>query len=318
MNFEKIILNKAKNSGKWIVLPEAGKSSEVLKAGLLAVKQKICNVVLIGDEKLNKYQSKNIKVINHKKFDGLKDMQNFLFELRKEKGLTLSEAKKLLADENYFATVFVKMGLADAVVSGKVTESKNVIKPALQIIKAKNKNSIVSSCFLMLSKTQKFVFADCGLVVSPTDDELCEIALASAQSAKTFLNLQPKVALLSYSTLKSGSGESVDKVLSAANKLKTLKPKFKFEGPLQFDAATEKAVALAKAPKSKIAGECNTFVFPSLDAGNIGYKIFKFASGGSAIGPIMQNLDKPVNDLSRSASEKEILLSIAITVLQTY
>ena len=316
MKIQKLIFKKAKEKkDKWIVLPEASVSREVLNAGLKASKFGLCKVIFLGDDALKKFENKNIKVINPKTFEKLGEMQKFLFELRKEKGLTFAGAKKLLKDLNYFGVTLVKMGFADGMVSGKVSSSKDVIRPALQIIKTKQGIKTASSCMLMLGK-KSYTFADCGIVRYPTAEQLCDIAKASAFSTEKFLGVKAKVGFLSFSTLGSGNGESVDLVCEAVKLLKKQKVGFEFEGPLQADSALNLEVAKQKAPKSRIAGFCNTLIFPNLDAGNIGYKLFREASGCECVGPITQGLAKPVNDLSRGANEKEILLSIATTIIQ--
>ena len=316
MKIEKLIIKKAREkAGARIVLSEASLSSEVLQSGLRAAKMGICKIILLGDSSLKKFESKNVEVINPKTYKRLGQMQNFLFELRREKGLSLEAAKKLLKDLNYFGVVLVKMGFADGMVSGKVSETKNVIKPALQIIKTRKGVHMASSCTLMLGK-QNYNFADCGLVKYPSAGELCDIAKESACSTEKLLGVRAKVAFLSFATLGSADGASVDNIKSAMASLKRQKAKFEFEGPLQVDSAINKEVAKFKAPNSKIAGFCNTLVFPNLDAGNIGYKLFREGSGCRCVGPLVQGLAKPVNDVSRGASVEEILLTIAITVLQ--
>lgn len=316
MDLRKKFLKDAKNSNCWIALPEAGRCERVLKAGLFAAKKKICNIILIGDEKLKQFECKNIKVINPKSFDKISEMSSLLFLLRKEKGLTLAQAKKLVQDENYFAVMLLKMGLCDGVVNGAITPSKQVIKPALQIIKSEKNVKTVSTAFIICNKNMNLILSDCALNINPDAQALSEIASISAKTCEDFLGERAKVGFLSYSTKGSASGESVDKICETLKILKAKKAKFSFDGEFQVDAALDENVAQLKATKSKIAGSCNTLIFPDLNSGNIGYKMLRLAKGCVAIGPVVQGLAKPVNDVSRSATQTEIVLSMAITAIQ--
>jgi phosphate acetyltransferase len=216
---------------------------------------------------------------------------------------------------NYFATMMVHLGYADGMVSGAIHSTADTIRPALQIIKTIPEVSLVSSLFFMCLKTKVLVYGDCALNQNPNADELAQIAISCARTALAF-GIEPKVAMLSYSTGESGSGEDVDKVKEATKIVKSLRPDLDVEGPIQYDAAIDKEVAMIKLPNSKVAGEASVFIFPDLNTGNNTYKAVQRSSGAIAIGPVLQGLKKPVNDLSRGCSVADIVNTILITAIQ--
>ena len=246
----------------------------------------------------------------------MEKMVSTLVELRKGK-MSEEECRKLLKQANYFGTMLVKMGYADALLGGATYSTADTVRPALQIIKTKPGNKIVSSCFILVrangvGENEVLAMGDCAINIKPTEDELVEIGLETAQTAKIF-GIDPKVAYLSYSTLGSGKGEDVDKMRNACNKLKALAPDLDVDGELQFDAAVSPRVAHTKCPDSKVAGHANTFIFPDINAGNIGYKIAQRLGSFDAYGPILQGLNAPINDLSRGCNALEVYSMAIIT-----
>lgn len=318
MNIAKNLIKEVKGLKGKIILPEAENSKLVMQAGLNMAKRGICEVIFLTTGKLDGYIAKNVSVVNTKNFERLGEMTEALYQLRKHKGITLADAKKLLKTPMYFACMMLKLNMATGIVCGAVTSSKDVLKTALQIIKAEEGIKTVSSAFIMMGKGIKspLVMSDCGLVVDPSPEELCDIAQASVSTMRNIVGLEPRLAFLSYSSHSSGAGDSVDKVKQAVKLFKTRKTGAVFDGELQADSALSKRVADIKVPKSKIKGDANVLIMPNLDAGNIGYKLFQQASGCTAIGPITQGLAKPVNDLSRGATLNEIEIAILITLKQ--
>ncbi len=322
------VLAKAKQHYKTIVLPE-GEDLRVLKAAHLINKDKICKIILLGDEKRikddfaqNGWDINGIEIIKPETSPKLKEYANLLFELRKNKGMTEEEAFKTAQNYNYFGTLMIKSGDADGMVSGANHSTADTVRPALQIIKSANKDRGVSSFLVMVSKDKPYVFADCAITINPTAKELADIALESSLSAIRF-GFEPKVAMLTFSTYGSGKGEQVDKVVEATKLAKEALNSEEFrnlhielDGELQADAALDEVVAQKKAPASHVAGHANVLVFPNLEAGNIGYKLLQRLGGCEAYGPMLQGLNAPVNDLSRGAFAEDIVGVIAITALQ--
>ena len=304
------IYNLAKANLKKIVLPET-QDERIQAAAKIVVDQKIADITLVSPQ----YISQNQQLYQ--------DLSQQLFELRQSKGLTFDEAQKLLTNPLYFATMMVKTNLADGLVAGATTTTQETFRPALQIIKAKPGQSIVSSFFIMESPNQNFgqngvfLFADCGLNVNPNADQLAQIAIQSADSFKRLIGGQPKIAMLSYSTNGSGAGESVDKVRQATEIVKQIDSNILIEGETQVDAALVPEVSLKKNPQSQIKGQSNILIFPNLDAGNIGYKLVERLGLAKAFGPITQGIAKPINDLSRGCSVEDIVTTIAITSVQS-
>ena len=326
MIIEKII-RKAQKNKKTIVLPEY-MDERVLKAAERATKEKIANIIIVGNEKSIIKKNKKIDLSKVTFIDpqncGLTNIFiNKLYKLRKEKGMTLDEASKLIyEDYMYFACMLVKEGMADGIVSGACHSSSNTLRPALQIIKTKRNCKLVSAFFLMEVPNCKygeegtFVFADCGLVQDPTSEELAYIAKSSNDSFELLTEKKAKVALLSHSTKGSAKHTLIDKVTQAVKIAHRKYPTLELDGELQLDAAILPEIAKTKAPDSKIAGHANTLIFPNLDAGNIGYKLVERLGKANAYGPLTQGIAAPINDLSRGCSVNDIVGVIAITALQ--
>ncbi len=321
MMFEYKLFDMANANRKTIVLPESS-DERVLRAAEIILRRKIANIILLSDEiKLkNRYLRLGLNLSDATVIDPCKSelMDKFVdtfYELRKSKGLSLEGAKDAMLHVNYFATMMVHLGYADGMVSGAIHSTGDTIRPALQIIKTLPSISIVSSVFFMCLKTKVLVYGDCAVNQSPNSEELAQIALSSANTAKSF-GIEPKVAMLSYSTGESGSGADVDKVRKATKIVKQLDPDLPVEGPIQYDAAVNKTVAKTKLPDSKVAGEANVFIFPDLNTGNNTYKAVQRSSNAIAIGPILQGLNKPINDLSRGCLVEDIVNTIAITAIQ--
>jgi phosphate acetyltransferase len=322
MNFIKSFEKQAKAICPRIVYPES-EDERVIKAIINVYNKKLAKPILIGSKRkinnsLKKFGLKNhsIKIIDNKNYDNLIFLCEELVKLRKNKGMTFVKAKKLLLnDKNYFGTMLVKTDFADAMISGSVSTSAETIRPALQIIKGKG-NGIVSSVFFMIIKNQIFLFSDCGLNVNPNYMELSSIAIRSYETAKEF-GMNPKIAFLSFSTNSSSDNKEINKIKKA---VKMTKKHFGdnclVEGEMQVDAAIDKKVSQIKFPKSKVKGDANVLIFPDLNSGNIGYKLVERFAGAKAIGPILQGLNKPINDLSRGCSVQDIIDSTIITAMQ--
>lgn len=327
MSFIEKIKEEAKNNKKIIVLPET-MDRRVLEAAEIAIKENIAQIILIGNpEEIGKnnvdLDLKEAEIIDPNQNELTDKFINNLFELRKEKGMTIEESKRLLIEDYmYYACMLVKEGYADGVVSGACHSTANTLRPSLQIIKTKPGTSIVSTFMLMdvpnceYGTNGTFIFADCGLEQNPTADKLASIALSSAESFKLLVKEEPLVAMLSHSTYGSAKHSDVDKVVEAVKIAKTNFPKYKIDGELQLDAAIIPEVALSKAPNSEVAGKANVLIFPDLDAGNIGYKLVQRLAKAEAYGPITQGIAAPINDLSRGCSVEDIVGVIAITAVQ--
>ncbi len=321
------IIQRVKKNKKTIVLPES-MDERVLKAANKIIKDDIANIILIGNKESVEKKNKDINISEVTFIDPNNcSLTNIfidkLFELRKEKGMTKEEAKKLLTEDYmYFACMLVKEGMADGVVSGACHSSSNTLRPALQIIKTKKDCKLVSAFFFMevpncnYGEDGSFVFADCGLVQDPISEELAYIAKSSSESFELLTDKKAKIALLSHSSKGSAKHELVDKVVNGVKFAKEMYPELEIDGELQLDAAIVPEVAATKAPNSKVAGHANTLIFPDLDAGNIGYKLVQRLAKAEAYGPITQGINKPVNDLSRGCSSDDIVGVVAITVLQ--
>lgn len=320
--FQYSLLGKAKANKKTIVLPE-GEEDRILKAADYLLERDIVNLVIVGEREsiLVRAQELGLKSLSKASFQSMSDeeilskMISKLCELRAKKGMTEEQAREQLKDASYFGTMLVVLGLADGLVSGSVNSTANTVRPALQVIKTKPGSKLVSGAFIMCFKDHVAVFADCAINLNPDAQQLADIALQSAQTAKAF-GLDPKVGMLSYSTLGSGKGPDVDLVEEATKIVKESDPDLKVVGSIQFDAAWSETVAASKAKGNDIAGHVNVFVFPDLCAGNIGYKAVQRSSGALAVGPILQGLNKPVNDLSRGALVQDIINTVALTALE--
>lgn len=320
--FQYSLLGKAKANKKTIVLPE-GEEDRILKAADYLLERDIVNLVIVGEREsiLARAQELGLKSLNKASFQSMRDeeilskMISKLCELRAKKGMTEDQAREQLKDASYFGTMLVVLGLADGLVSGSVNSTANTVRPALQVIKTKPGSKLVSGAFIMCFKDHVAVFADCAINLNPDAQQLADIALQSAQTAKAF-GLDPKVGMLSYSTLGSGKGPDVDLVEEATKIVKESDPDLKVVGSIQFDAAWSETVAASKAKGNDVAGHVNVFVFPDLCAGNIGYKAVQRSSGALAVGPILQGLNKPINDLSRGALVQDIINTVALTALE--
>ena len=326
MSFIDNIITRAKANKKTIVLPET-MDDRVLGAAEKIVNEDVANVILIGnkEEILEKNSSLNKCVIIDPIEDSVltDELTLKLYELRKEKGLSVEEARKLLTEDYmYFACMLVKTGRADGVVRGACHSTANTLRPALQIIKTKENCKLVSAFFLMVvpdcqyGSNGTFIFADSGLVQDPTSEELAYIANSSADSFELLVQDKARVAMLSHSSMGSAKHELVDKVVNGVNLAKKMYPELEIDGELQLDAAIVPEVANSKAPNSKVAGHANVLIFPNLDAGNIGYKLVQRLAKAEAYGPITQGIAAPINDLSRGCSVEDIVGVVAITCVQ--
>ena len=309
----------AKSSKKTIVLPE-GEDPRTIEAAKKIVAEGLANLVILGDP--DKIDVEGVTVIDPRSAEKHDEYAAAFAELRKKKGVTLPEAMEQMNDATYFGTMMVKMGDADGLVSGACHSTANTLRPALQILKTAPGTKLVSAFFIMCTDKAEYgddgtlLFADCGLNIDPTADELSEIAIASAGSWEKYMGTQPKVAMLSFSTMGSAKGEVPTKVQEATELAHEKAPELAVDGDLQLDAALVPSVAALKAPGSDVAGKANVLVFPDLEAGNIGYKLDQRFAGAQAYGPILQGIAKPVNDLSRGCSADDIVGVVAITAVQ--
>ena len=319
--FEFGLFERARNNRKRIVLPESN-DERILRATEILLRRDVAEIILLGDKKevLDRSRTLGIDIskasfVNPKTSPLMDKYVNIFYELRKKKGLTLEVARQSLELDSYFATMMVHCGDADGMVSGAVHTTQDTIRPALQIIKTKPEISIVSSVFFMCLETKVLVYGDCAVNQDPNAEQLAQIAMTSSQTAKMF-GIEPRVAMLSYSTGDSGKGDDVEKVREAAKIVKQEMPNLLVEGPIQYDAAIDAKVAKTKLPDSKVAGKATVFIFPDLNTGNNTYKAVQRSSGAIAIGPVLQGLNKPVNDLSRGCLVADIVNTVAITAIQ--
>ncbi len=318
----KYLYKKAKELQKTIVFPEAGFSDRTIEAIKIIQKKGIAKPVLIGDESALVLRDKSLidyQIINPQTFQNKNEIINALYEKRKEKGMSREEAEKLALDPYYFSTLLVDLGFADGMVAGAEASTANTVRPALQVIKAKKKGGVVSSCFIMFGKNKFLkdkciIIADCGVLMHPNEDELYQIACQSVETYRSLGLANPKVAFLSFSSKGSANDESLETIRKAYQKFK--KTGIPCDGELQFDAAMVERVANQKCPDSPIKGDANILIFPDLNSGNICYKVMQYVGGLNAIGPILQGLKKPVNDLSRGCSVEDIVAVTAVTALQ--
>ena len=310
----------AKSNKKTIVLPE-GEDSRTIEAAKKIVEEDLANLIILGDPAT--IDVPGVTVIDPRTAERKQAYAEKFAELRAKKGVTLPEALEQMNDATYFGTMMVKMGDADGLVSGACHSTANTLRPALQILKTAPGTKLVSAFFIMCTKSPEFgadgtlLFADCGLNINPNADELSEIALASAESWKAFMpGEEPKVAMLSFSTMGSAKGDVPTKVQEAVKLANEKNPELALDGDLQLDAALVQSVADLKAPNSSVAGNANILVFPDLEAGNIGYKLVQRFGGAEAYGPVLQGIARPVNDLSRGCSADDIVGVVAITAVQ--
>lgn len=319
--FERQLIEQAKANRKHVVLPE-GEDDRILQAVDQLLKQGVAELTILGDVDDMNRRARDLgldlsgaHLINHLESGLADEFAADFAELRKKKGVTLEEARETMKDVSYFGTMMVHKGLADGMVSGAAHTTAHTIKPSFQIIKTAPGTSVVSSIFLMVMQGRLWAFGDCAVNPNPTAEQLGEIAAVSARTAQQF-GIDPKVAILSYSTGTSGSGPDVDRAVAAVEAARQADPELVVDGPLQFDAACDPGVGKKKAPDSPVAGQANVFIFPDLEAGNAGYKIAQRTGGALAVGPVLQGLNKPVNDLSRGATVPDIVNTVAITAIQ--
>ena len=317
------MIEKLKANPKKIVFTE-GSDPRIIEASSRLLAANFLTPILVGKEdeifKAAEEAGYNIKgatIIDPENFDRFDEMVDMFCEIRKSKGMTPEKAIPMLKQANYFGTMLVKMGIADALLGGATYSTADTVRPALQIIKTKPNNTIVSSCFILVreaatGENEVLAMGDCAINIKPSEDELVEVAYETSECAKVF-GVDPKVAFLSYSTLGSGKGEDVDKMRNATAKTKAKHPEMEVEGELQFDAAVSPRVARTKCPDSKVAGHANTFIFPDINAGNIGYKIAQRLGNFDAYGPILLGLNAPINDLSRGCNALEVYSMSIIT-----
>ena len=299
------------------VFPE-GPDPRILEATARLKKDGFLTPVLVGnvDEvkaaaAAGSFDIEGVEIIDPATYPEMDAMVEKMVELRKGK-MSAEDCRKALMQSNYFGTMLVKMGKADALLGGATYSTADTVRPALQLSKTKPGNKIVSSCFIMVRDEEMRAMGDCAINITTDEDQLVEIAIETARTAATF-GIDPKVAMLSYSTLGSGAGPDVDKVRNATAKIKELAPELKIDGELQFDAAVSPVVAKTKCKGSPVAGQANTFIFPEIQSGNIGYKIAQRLGGFDAYGPILQGLNAPINDLSRGCNAEEVYTMAIIT-----
>ena len=319
--FEFGLFEKARDKRKCIVLPES-LDERILRATEILLRRDVVDIILLGDKKEIDFKALSLdldiskaRIVDPKNSALYERFSQSFYEQRKEKGLSLIAAKDAMLHSTYFATMMVEMGYADGMVSGAVHTTQDTIRPALQIIKTKPGTDLVSSLFFMCMGTRVLVYADCAVNQDPSAYDLAQIAISSAATAEEF-GLDAKIAMLSYSTGDSGQGADVQKVKEATAIIKKAHPELLVEGPIQYDAAIDPSVAAKKLPESRVAGQATVFIFPDLNTGNNTYKAVQRSSGAVAIGPVLQGLKKPVNDLSRGCLVADIVNTVAITAIQ--
>ena len=317
------MIEKLKKNPKTIVFTE-GTDPRILEAASRLLAGTFLKPILLGNQDDIRaaaeeagYNINGATIIDPMSYDRFDEMVDLFCELRKSKGVTPEQARGILSGANYFGTMLVKMGVADALLGGATYSTADTVRPALQLIKTKPGNSVVSSCFILVRPSatgdnEVIAMADCAININPTEDELVEIAGETAECARVF-GIDPKVAFLSYSTLGSGKGDDVDKMRNATAKAKARYPELPIDGELQFDAAVSPRVAKTKCPDSPVAGHANTFIFPDINAGNIGYKVAQRMGNFDAYGPILLGLNASINDLSRGCNAIEVYSMAIIT-----
>ena len=319
--FEYTLIERARAHKKHIVLPE-GEDDRIIRATATLLARNVVEVTLLGDESAIRLRAAELGLdVSGARVQSPKDpvlVERFAQEyavLRAHKGMTLEDARDIVTDVSYFGTMMVHLGLADGMVSGATHTTAHTLTPSFEVIKTTPGVSVVSSVFLMCLEDRVLVYGDCAVVPDPTATQLADIASSSADTARRF-GIEPKIAMLSYSTGESGSGADVDKVREATGLVRERRPDLLVEGPIQYDAASEPSVAATKMPGSAVAGIATVFIFPDLNTGNNTYKAVQRSSGAVAIGPVLQGLNKPVNDLSRGATVRDIVNTVAITAIQ--
>lgn len=318
MNIIKEIEKRAKNVNATIVLPEANLDERVKKAAEIIFKKKLSKIIVFGkvEDYPDSFKSENCQIIDIPNYEKLSELTNSLYELRKAKGMTEQNAQIYIQKPEYFAMMLLKHNLADGVVAGAKFSTADTLRPALQIIKTKPGKSMVTGNMLMVKKNfRPLVYGDVSLVEKPTSEQLSEIAISNAEFMEKIVGFEPRVAMLSYSSKGSAKGEMIDLVTNATKRAKE-NSNYIIDGEMQADTAFDELTASRKGISKEVGGKANVLIFPDLNAGNIGYKLTQRLGGFSAIGPIMLNFNKPVNDLSRGCSVDEIVNTICITKLQ--
>ncbi|MFV0254479.1 MAG: phosphate acetyltransferase, partial [Beutenbergiaceae bacterium] len=319
--FEYDLIERARADRKHIVLPE-GTDDRILRAASTLLARDVVDLTILGDESTIRARGSELgleladaTVLNPHDEELRERFARTYAELRAHKGMTVDRAREIVVDVSYFGTLMVHLGLADGMVSGAVHTTAHTIKPSFEIVKTVPGTSIVSSVFFMCLQDRVLVYGDCAVNPDPSAEQLADIAISSAHTAAQF-GVDPRVAMLSYSTGASGSGADVDKVRAATDLVRDRDPDLIVEGPIQYDAAVDASVAQTKMPDSAVAGKATVFVFPDLNTGNNTYKAVQRSAGAVAVGPVLQGLSKPVNDLSRGALVQDIVNTVAITAIQ--